>query len=126
MFEFAETIPFTFAALFPVLNPLSGAVTFLTLAMGFPERALRQLAFKVAVNTFILLTLVLITGSWVLRFFGITLPVVRIAGGMVVAYIAWGLLTRPHLQASTQSQSSTVSSDRDPNDLAFFPLTMPT
>ena len=123
MLEFAKTIPFTFAALFPVLNPLGGAVTFLTLAMGFPEKELRTLAFKVAVNAFILLTVVLITGSWVLRFFGITLPIVRVAGGMVVAYIAWGLLTRPN---ALHTQQSTNMTNKDPNDIAFFPLTMPT
>lgn len=92
MLELIKAIPFSYAAIFPVLNPLGSAVIFLTLTKGATPIALRKLAFKVAVNTFILLLVILLTGSWILQFFGITVPVVEIGGGLVVAYIGWNTL----------------------------------
>ena len=76
-----------------------------------------------AVNTFVLLFVVLLTGSWILRFFGITIPVVQIGGGLVVAYIGWTLLNQ---SSSSNSSGPTAAKDaHQANELAFFPLTMP-
>lgn len=123
MFELIQAIPFSFAALFPVLNPLGSAIIFLTFTQSLAEPAIQKLALKVAINTFILLVIVLLTGSWILRFFGITIPVVQIGGGLVVAYIGWTLLN----QASSNNGSGpTAAKDQqEANELAFFPLTMP-
>jgi len=123
MFELMQAIPFSFAALFPVLNPLGSALIFLMFTQSLPEPAIRKLAFKVAINTFILLAVVLLTGSWILRFFGITIPIVQIGGGLVVAYIGWSLLN----QNSTSGNNSPVAAtnEQEANSLAFFPLTMP-
>lgn len=123
MIEFIQAIPFSYAALFPVLNPLGSAVIFLSLTMGMSEQALQHLAGKVAINTFILLVSVLLTGSWILGFFGISIPVVQIAGGLVMASIGWTLLN----QASTNKNNETNvdNAGHDLNAMAFFPLTMP-
>lgn len=123
MIEFIQAIPFSYAALFPVLNPLGSAVIFLSLTMGMSEQALQHLAGKVAINTFILLVAVLLTGSWILGFFGISIPVVQIAGGLVMASIGWRLLN----QTSTNKNNETTvdNTGHDLNAMAFFPLTMP-
>ena len=121
MLIFAKAIPFCFAALFPFLNPLDSAVMFLALTMGFPPEVRRALALKVGLNTFLLLTAVLFTGSWVLRFFGISVPIVQIGGGAVVASIGWTMLNRP---TDGTDVTSTVSEKLAP-EMAFFPPTMP-
>ena len=123
MIEFVQAIPFTYAALFPVLNPLGSAVIFLTLTMGLPERDLHKLSRKVAFNTFLLLIIVLFGGSWFLRIFGITVPAVQIGGGLVVAYIGWTLLNRP--ASSTGYGATPPKNEAEASDMAFFPLTMP-
>ena len=105
MLQLFQAIPFAFAAIFPVLNPLGSAVIFLTLAPDLTEPEYRQLALRITINTIILLVAVLIAGSWVLRFFGISLPVVQIGGGLVVAYIGWNLLNKPLL---TMGETATV------------------
>lgn len=123
MFELIQAIPFSFAALFPVLNPLGSAIIFLTFTQSLAEPAIQKLALKVAINTFILLFVVLLTGSWVLRFFGITIPIVQIGGGLVVAYIGWSLLNQSN--SSSNNGPSAAKDEQQANELAFFPLTMP-
>jgi multiple antibiotic resistance protein len=118
---FAKAIPFCFGALFPFLNPLDSAVMFLALTMGFSAETRHGLALKVGVNTFLLLTIVLFTGSWVLRFFGISVPVVQIGGGSVVAYIGWTMLNRP----ADGTEGPPPPSEKQAPEMAFFPLTMP-
>lgn len=126
MNELIQAIPFSFAALFPVLNPLGSAVVFLTLTLGLPEETTNKLARQVAVNSFVLLVVVLISGSWILQFFGLTIPIIQMAGGTVVAYIGWSLLTQSTTAASGSDKASAVDNAlRDPQHIAFFPLTMP-
>src|SRR5271169_4938602 len=83
------------AALFPIVNPLGGAPIFLAMTSAFtpPERAL--LAWRVAVNAFILLLVSVATGTYVLEFFGLSVAVVQVAGGLVVSILGWQLLQDP-------------------------------
>lgn len=122
MLELIQAIPFSFAALFPVLNPLGSALIFLSLTAGLSEHQQTKLAGKIALNTFSLLVIVLLTGSWILRFFGITLPIVQIGGGLVVAYIGWTLLNKDN----GKTLGTTVTTDyNEVKNQAFYPLTMP-
>ena len=74
----------TFAGLFPIVNPFEAAPFFLGLTAGMSSAERRVLARKAAVNGFSLLLGSMVLGPFLLQFFGIELPVVRIAGGLVV------------------------------------------
>ncbi|HVV42774.1 MAG TPA: MarC family protein [Nitrobacter sp.] len=109
-----------YAGLFPIVNPIGSAPIFLRLTQYTPaERP--ALAAAVAFNSFMLLLGSLFVGSHLLEFFGITLPIVRIAGGLVVAAFGWKLLHAGEepdaARASTHPPESRVD--------AFYPLTMP-
>src|SRR6185295_8642776 len=85
------------------------------------ESTRNRLARQVAVNSFFLLLGSLLVGSHVLEFFGISLPVVRIGGGLVVTSFGWKLLNaNPRLDGdhTADSEPKTVPD-------AFYPLTMP-
>ncbi len=126
MYDLAQAIPFTYAALFPVLNPLAGAMIFLNFTHGLPESTTNTMAKKIGVSTFVLLVIVLLTGSWILRFFGITIPIVEIGGGLVVASIAWKLLNQPVSVTNVDAQLASVNKDeKSITEMTFFPLTMP-
>ena len=84
----------TFAALFPIVNPIEGAPFFLGLTAGLSGEERRGLARTVAVNGFVLLLGSMVLGPWMLEVFGIELPVVRIAGGLVVAALGWKVLSQ--------------------------------
>ena len=120
MHPLVESFLLIYAGLFPVVNPVGSAPIFLAMTAFQSEAARRGLARRVALNGFLLLLGSLFVGSHVLTFFGISLPVLRIGGGLAVASFAWTML-RDGVQPA--SDSADVDEDR-PVD-AFYPLTMP-
>jgi multiple antibiotic resistance protein len=111
----------TFAGLFPIVNPFEAAPFFLGLTAGLSRAERTLLARKAAINGFALLLGSMVLGPWLLEFFGIELPVVRIAGGLVVTALGWKLL-------SQESWSDHGSAGMDPGERkvgSFYPLTMP-
>ena len=92
MLEIFESGLVTLAALLPIVNPLGAAPIFLAMSADLPAQARRHLAGVVARNAFVLLAAAMLVGSYVLAFFGISLPVVRVAGGLVLLASGWRLL----------------------------------
>ena len=117
----ASAFLLTFAALFPIVNPIEGAPFFLGLTAGLSSGERGLLARKVAVNGFALLLGSVVLGPWVLQVFGIQLPVVRIAGGLVVAALGWKLLSQE--QWSDHAAGHQAEAARKVG--SFYPLTMP-
>jgi multiple antibiotic resistance protein len=112
-----------YAALFPIVNPIGSAPLFLRMTRGRSSAERSILAQSVARNSFFLLLGSLFIGSHVLEFFGITLPVVRIAGGLVVAAFGWRLLHAPEEPDADVDRAKV--GDTGPAIDAFYPLTMP-
>jgi multiple antibiotic resistance protein len=111
----------TFAGLFPIVNPLEAAPFFLGLTSGLPASERHMLARHVAVNGFALLLGSMVLGPWMLEVFGIQLPVVRIAGGLVVAALGWKLLN----QEQWSDHGAGVQAESARRVGSFYPLTMP-
>ncbi len=78
--------------LFPIVNPLGTSPIFLSLTPGYSNASRTQLSARIALNSFWLLTGSMLIGSHVLNFFGISIPVVQIGGGLVVISTGWTLL----------------------------------
>jgi multiple antibiotic resistance protein len=123
MSDIVNAFLLVYAGLFPIVNPIGGAPIFLSLTRQRPETERHALAGRVATNGFFLLLGSLLVGSHVLEFFGITLPVVRIAGGLVVTSFGWRLL-HADTESKDQSDADSAGSQNRPVD-AFYPLTMP-
>lgn len=119
-----ETIFVTLAALLPIVNPLGTAPIFLAMSADLPPAARHRLATVVARNAFILLTAGMLAGSHVLAFFGISLPIVRVAGGMVLLAAGWRLL---HAGDASDGPVEPVTTawDRETKRRGFYPLTFP-
>ena len=119
-----ELVLVTLAALLPIVNPLGTAPIFLAMSADLPPAARRHLATVVARNAFLLLAAGMLGGSHVLAFFGISLPIVRVAGGMVLLAAGWRLL---HAGAEPDAPPTTVSSawEREIGRRGFYPLTFP-
>lgn len=115
---FASTFLIIYAGLFPIVNPVGSAPLFLGMTQFCTDPQRNALARRVAFNSFCLLLGSLFVGSHVLEFFGISLPVVRIAGGLVVTSFGWKLLN------STDKPDSDGAESAQTID-AFYPLTMP-
>jgi multiple antibiotic resistance protein len=119
-----------FSALLPLVNPLGSALVFLGLMGELPAKAYRTMARSVAIDNVIFLGLIEILGSAVLRFFGISLPIVQVGGGLVIASIGWSMLNEkdPHANANTKREEAVECADMSLEDLkqkAFYPFTFP-
>jgi multiple antibiotic resistance protein len=117
--DITNTFLLVYVGLFPIVNPIGGAPIFLGLTRHCADEERNALALRVTRNCFLLLLGSLLFGSYVLEFFGITLPVVRIAGGLVVTATGWNLL-----QAGDVDDDGSAHKPVKPTD-AFYPLTMP-
>src|SRR5262249_36228224 len=84
--------PLAVAALMPIVNPLGSAPIFLSMSADLPTAARRHLSRQVAWNSFLLLAAAMLVGSHVLRLFGISVPIVRVGGGLPVVANGWRLL----------------------------------
>lgn len=113
-----------FPALFSIINPLGGAFIFLSATQGVSRKARRALARKVAIFSFATLVASMVIGVFVLRFFGISMPVLGVAGGIVIALSAWKMLNAEQDNTGRESALQ-ASADRDLENMAFYPLTMP-
>src|SRR5881396_4290727 len=100
--DFFQTLGVTFAALFPIVNPVGDAPIFFGLTRNYPQSAQKVLARKIAAYGFVLLVVSALFGSEILAFFGISLFVVQIAGGLVVAITGWNLLHQPEDDSSAK------------------------
>jgi multiple antibiotic resistance protein len=119
-----ESILVTLAALLPIVNPLGAAPIFLAMSADLPAEARRHLATVVARNAFLLLAAAMLIGSNVLEFFGISLPIVRVAGGLVVIGAGWQLLHSGHVD--DQPEAKVIEAwERELARRAFYPLTFP-
>jgi multiple antibiotic resistance protein len=118
--QIVEGILLVFAALFPIVNPLGGAPIFLVMTSDYAPEERAALAWRVTVNAFVLLLASVVTGTYVLEFFGLSVSVVQVGGGLVVSTLGWRLLQDP-----TPIDKPPIASAPRRRNLAFYPLTMP-
>lgn len=123
----------SFSALLPIINPLGSALVFLGLVGDAPSALYRSLARRIAINNVLFLAAFELLGSAILNFFGLSLPIVQVAGGLVVAAIAWQLLNENDTGASVRRKKEESDESEDPADSRlhdlkeklFYPFTFP-
>jgi multiple antibiotic resistance protein len=121
--ETLETTILFVSALFPIVNPLGGSPIFLLLTRDYSESERRLLSQRIATNSFILLVASFVVGTHILTFFGISLPVVQVGGGLIVISTGWAMLQQKH-----EDEKSKTHRGMNPDDIAqhaFYPLTLP-
>lgn len=124
MQQFVEFLIGSFAALFPVVDPAGGVPIFLMLTAGESQDSRHHLAGKIALYTVVVLVLFLLIGGGILSFFGISLEVVKIAGGIVIFHAAWHTMNAdPKLTAPEDKE--VVEKSHKHQDISFVPMTIP-
>lgn len=116
---------FALAAILPIVNPPATAPMFLSLTPGASDSTRALLAQRIALNMFVLLACSMLVGSYVLEFFGISLPIVRVGGGLVVAATAWRLLTQDPVSVDDRAELAGAFTPEQAHQQAFYPLTFP-
>jgi multiple antibiotic resistance protein len=117
----------SFSALLPLINPLGSALVFVGLIGAAPSSIYHALARRIAVNTILFLLVIEATGTMLLKFFGISLPVMQVSGGLVLAVMGWTMLNQND-PAANETIARTARDDAafaSWKGKAFYPLTFP-
>jgi len=121
--QFAETSFVAFAALFAIVDPPGSAPIFLAKTADLSSEERASLARPIGLYSFLLLAASTVIGTHVLDFFGVSIPVVQVAGGLIVCSMGWSLLNQPAAPFGKSGEAAAVR--EDPHERAFYPLTMP-
>jgi multiple antibiotic resistance protein len=122
--DLAKNTLLVVGALFPIVNPIGNTPIFLSLTQGLSERGRTALARMVAVNGLILILTSIFIGTHILAFFGISLPVVQVGGGLIVISTGWTLLRQSN-DGRDGEDSKRECNESDYARQAFYPLTLP-
>jgi multiple antibiotic resistance protein len=120
----AKFAALAFSALLPVVNPLGSALVFLGLVGDAPASVYRKLASRIAIYTVLFFLVVELVGTALLAFFGISLPVVQVAGGLVLASMGWSLLNQRGAEPRSDADVAPASYGAV-EEKVFYPLTFP-
>jgi multiple antibiotic resistance protein len=123
LLHFGSIVMLALGALLPIVDPLGGAPIYLAMTANLTSAERNRMAKAVAVNSFLLLITSALAGAYVLDFFGLSIPAVQVAGGIVVCLIGWQLLNSPQTQPAVDR--STAPSLDELSQQAFYPMTMP-
>jgi len=123
MVEAAKNLFLIVSALFPIVDPLGGSPIFLALTRDYASDARKELSRRIAFNSFYLLVGSYLIGTHILAFFGISLPVVQVGGGLIVISAGWAMLKQRTDEEHTVTRRNVRR--QDPYGRAFYPLTMP-
>jgi len=117
-----KIIPMIFAALFPVVNPIGTALILYGMTRGVDDQTWKSVSRNIALYAFFLLSVFFFFGGYILKLFGISIPVVQFSGGITLALMGWGLLNQ-------KETSDSVTTESDPESSielkTFYPFTFP-
>ena len=120
--DWLNDILLAFLAILPVVNPFSKPPIFLSITEGWSNEERRAEAFKASLYAFIILLVSLVAGTFILKFFAISLPALQIAGGLLIARTAFQMLN-PQPQHHQTDDEKRDACERE--DISFVPLAMP-
>jgi multiple antibiotic resistance protein len=125
MGELTKFFGLAFSALLPLINPLGDALVFLSLVGSAPSSVYRALARRIAISTTIFLIAIEAGGAILLKFFGISLPIVQVSGGLALAAMGWKLLNQEEPNEKGKPAEVAGPDIRSFEQRIFYPFTFP-
>jgi len=119
---FIGAIPVAFMALITVINPLGTGFVLSAMTDGITLDQRKKLAWKIVINCIGIFLVVLGFGSYILTFFGLKISIIRVGGGLLLAFMGWSMLNAP--DATDTTSVGAVDSDTYFKK-AFYPFTFP-
>src|ERR1700743_51584 len=125
--SFIHLVLIGFVALFPVVNPIGTAFIVSPYFSGLSRRERLTVVKKITFYAFVICAVTLFIGHWILEIFGLSIPIIQLAGGIMICKIGWGFLG-----GDDKEHEGDVSSDRQHTehhtgveDKLFYPITFP-
>ncbi len=113
----------SFTSLFSVVNPITAMPVFMSLTEGDSDKEKARTARKASIYMFCVLIIFLLAGTYILSFFGISLPGIRIAGGLVIMRAGYAMLNPDTGGRKLSSEDQEAAMEKE--DVSFSPLAMP-
>ena len=120
---FVSAFVLAFSTFLPVINPFSGAMFFCTMTTSLSDRDRAFVANRIALYCLIILLVCLTCGHLILSFFGISVGVLRMAGGCVLFAAGWTALNAPTQEETTEERPALSRAKL--KSMAFYPFTLP-
>jgi multiple antibiotic resistance protein len=124
-FPFFQLVFVGFISLFPAVNPVGSAFIVDPLLEGLNMQERRAASKRIAFYCFIICTVSILVGAWVLKLFGISIPIVQLAGGIMISRMGWQLLTSDDSIKSSQEKARPDRKAGDIENILFYPLAFP-
>ena len=114
-------------ALFPVVNPIGTAFVVMPYLSQLDKAGKKQAVRRITLYAFCICTVTLVAGEWVLKLFGLSIPVVQLGGGIMICKMGWGLLTSDKDDSADGNRDGDVTGAKHKSidNLLFYPLTFP-
>lgn len=127
LYAFVHLMFMGIIALFPVVNPIGTAFIVMPYFDHLSDAHKQSAVRKITIYAFGVCVVALFAGQWILDLFGISIPVVRMAGGVMICKMGWEFLTKD--KEASPSDESSLDSDagyRQVEKQLFYPITFPT
>ncbi|MEX8546572.1 MAG: MarC family protein [Mucilaginibacter sp.] len=115
-------------ALFPVINPVGSAFIVNPYFLNLNKKDKRKVVQKISLYAFLICVVSLFAGQWILKLFGISIPIIQLAGGIMICKIGWGFLSSDKTTQVQPSDAATSNTDTGYEHVAgklFYPITFP-
>lgn len=126
IYTFIQLLFMAVIALFPVVNPVGTAFIVMPYFNDLTGAQRRAAVKKIAFYAFCICTFTLFAGHWILELFGLTIPVIRTAGGIMICKTGWEFLSgKDHETQSASEGSIAANAGGNIDDKLFYPITFP-
>ncbi len=112
-----------FTSIISVANPLAAIPVFLSLTEGNTDSERVGIAQKASFYMFLVLAIFLLAGTYIMSFFGISLPGIRIAGGLIILRAAYAMLNPSESERKISAEAEEAAKEKQ--DVSFSPMAMP-
>ena len=127
MLDLIKAISLGLVVLLPLANPLTTVALFLGLAGNMNSAERNHQSMMASVYVFAIMMVAYYAGQLVMNTFGISIPGLRIAGGLIVAFIGFRMLfpqQKAHDSMEAKIKSEELETEPSAN-IAFVPIAMP-
>lgn len=127
-FDFSSFIHFIFAgfiALFPVINPIGGAFIVSPYFSGLNRQDRINAVKRITLYAFMICVVTLLTGHWILELFGISIPIIQLAGGIMICKTGWDFLSPSKHVETEKSTNEDENLSQQIESKLFYPITFP-
>lgn len=125
--SFIHLVFLGFVALFPVVNPIGTAFIISPYFSELTRKERLTVVKKITFYSFSICVVTLLVGHWILEVFGLSVPIIQLAGGIMICKIGWGLLSSDNNDTPVAKTSTQIDLDHIPliQNKLFYPLTFP-